>query len=97
MLLLDEPAAGMNPAETDDLADRLIEIGQTRGIGILLIDHDLKFVSRLSEWIVVMNRGTVIAQGTPEEVRQNPNVIEAYIGRGRAAQKSALAPSAPET
>ena len=97
MLLLDEPAAGMNPAETDDLADRLIEIGQTRGIGILLIDHDLKFVSRLSEWIVVMNRGTVIAQGTPEEVRQNPNVIEAYIGHGRAAQKAALAPSAPET
>lgn len=96
MLLLDEPAAGMNPAETDDLADRLIEIGQTRGIGILLIDHDLKFVNRLSEWIVVMNRGSVIAQGTPEEVRQNPKVVEAYIGRGRTAQDAALSPSAPE-
>ena len=97
MLLLDEPAAGMNPAETDDLADRLIEIGQTRGIGILLIDHDLKFVNRLSERIIVMNRGSVIAQGTPEEVRQNPNVVEAYIGRGRTSQNAALLPSALET
>lgn len=97
MLLLDEPAAGMNPVETDDLADRLIKIGQTRGIGILLIDHDLKFVNRLSEWIVVMNRGSVIAQGTPEEVRQNPKVVEAYIGRGRTAQNAALSPSAQET
>lgn len=90
ILLLDEPAAGMNPAETDDLADRLIEIQRTRGIGILLIDHDLRFVNRLSKWIVVMNRGAVIAQGTPEEVRQNPAVIEAYIGRGRTAEHAAL-------
>ena len=85
ILLLDEPAAGMNPAETDDLADRLIRIRDERGIGILLIDHDLRFVNRLSSWTVVMNRGTLIAQGVPAEVRKDPAVIEAYIGRGRTA------------
>ena len=85
ILLLDEPAAGMNPAETDDLADRLIRIRDERGIGILLIDHDLRFVNRLSGWTVVMNRGTLIAQGVPEDVRKDAAVIEAYIGRGRTA------------
>ncbi|MEY1557563.1 ATP-binding cassette domain-containing protein [Yoonia sp. R2331] len=86
ILLLDEPAAGMNPAETDDLADRLLAIRSERNIGILLIDHDLHFVNRLSSHIVVMNRGQKIAEGTPETVRGNPQVIEAYIGRGRAAR-----------
>lgn len=90
ILLLDEPAAGMNPSETDDLADRLIEVGKTRGIGVLLIDHDLRFVNRLSDWIVVMHQGAVIAQGTPEDVRSDPKVIEAYIGKGRTAQKAAV-------
>ncbi|MFK7765017.1 MAG: ATP-binding cassette domain-containing protein [Roseobacter sp.] len=85
ILLLDEPAAGMNPAETDDLADRLIAIRDARGLGILLIDHDLRFVNRLSSWIVVMNRGMMIAQGEPETVRADPAVIEAYIGSGRTA------------
>lgn len=89
ILLLDEPAAGMNPAETDDLATRLLEIGDTRGIGILLIDHDLRFVNRLSNWIVVMNRGALIAQGEPEDIQSNPAVIEAYIGRGRTAAHAA--------
>jgi branched-chain amino acid transport system permease protein len=86
ILLLDEPAAGMNPAETDDLADRLIRICEDRNIGILLIDHDLRFVNRLCSHIVVMNRGQKIAEGTPEEVRADPQVIEAYIGRGRVAR-----------
>lgn len=90
ILLLDEPAAGMNPSETEDLADRLIEVGQSRGIGVLLIDHDLRFVNRLSDWIVVMHQGAVIAQGTPEDVRSDPHVIEAYIGKGRTAQKAAI-------
>jgi branched-chain amino acid transport system permease protein len=86
ILLLDEPAAGMNPAETEDLADRLMHIREDRNIGILLIDHDLRFVNRLCSHIVVMNRGQKIAEGTPEEVRADPHVVEAYIGRGRAAR-----------
>ena len=90
ILLLDEPAAGMNPVETDDLADRLIRASEARGLGILLIDHDLKFVNRLSNWIVVMNRGRVIAQGYPADIRSNPEVIEAYIGRGRTAEEASL-------
>jgi len=93
ILLLDEPAAGMNPAETDDLADRLVRTSEARGLGILLIDHDLKFVNRLSNWIVVMNRGEVIAQGLPEDIRTNPSVIEAYIGRGRTAAEAQFVPN----
>lgn len=90
ILMLDEPAAGMNPTETDDLADRLVKVEQERGIGILLIDHDLRFVNRLSSWIVVMNRGELIAQGTPEHIRSDPSVIEAYIGRGRTAAQAVI-------
>ena len=86
ILLLDEPAAGMDPSETDDLADRLERTLRDRNIGILLIDHDLKFVDRLSARIVVMNRGRKIAEGTPEEIRADARVIEAYIGRGRSAR-----------
>ncbi|MEM6546980.1 MAG: branched-chain amino acid ABC transporter ATP-binding protein/permease [Pseudomonadota bacterium] len=85
VILLDEPAAGMNPAETEDLADRLIRLVEERGTGMLLIDHDLRFVNRLSTRIVVMNRGAVIAEGTPETIRGDPQVIEAYVGRGRTA------------
>ncbi|MEM6762817.1 MAG: branched-chain amino acid ABC transporter ATP-binding protein/permease, partial [Pseudomonadota bacterium] len=81
MILLDEPAAGMNPDETSDLADRLVHLTDERGIGLLLIDHDLEFVNRLSSSIVVINRGQVIAEGTPAEIRSNEAVIEAYIGR----------------
>ena len=86
MLLLDEPAAGMNPAETEDLADRLDAAGRDRNVGILLIDHDLRFVNRLADHIVVMNRGRKIAEGTPKEIRTDAHVIEAYIGRGRTAR-----------
>lgn len=85
MILLDEPAAGMNPAETEDLAARLTRVQAERGVGLLLIDHDLRFVNRLSSRIVVMNRGRVIAEGAPETVRADPAVVEAYIGRGRTA------------
>ncbi|XWN32507.1 MAG: branched-chain amino acid ABC transporter ATP-binding protein/permease [Devosia sp.] len=88
LILLDEPAAGMNPEETSDLAARLVRLTEERHIAILLIDHDLEFVNRLSASIVVMNRGRVIAYGTPAEIRDNPDVIEAYIGRGRSAAQT---------
>ncbi|MEL6196943.1 MAG: branched-chain amino acid ABC transporter ATP-binding protein/permease [Pseudomonadota bacterium] len=84
-ILLDEPAAGLNPEETRDLADRLARLTAEDGIGMLLIDHDLGFVNRLSSAIVVINKGEVIATGPPETVRTDPAVIEAYIGRSDRA------------
>jgi branched-chain amino acid transport system permease protein len=89
-LLLDEPAAGMNPEETADLATRLKVLPEQRGLGLLLIDHDLKFVMSLCDRVVVLNRGRLIAHDSPTNVQKNPAVIEAYIGTraSRAPQKS---------
>jgi ABC-type branched-subunit amino acid transport system ATPase component len=80
LVLLDEPAAGMNPAETDDLRERLGRIASERGLAVLLIDHDLPFVMSLSADIIVLDRGRIIATGSPAAVQANPAVIEAYIG-----------------
>lgn len=87
-LLLDEPAAGMNPEETDDLARRLRGLPQARGLGLLLIDHDLKFIMSMCDHVVVLNRGRLIAEDTPAGVQKNPAVIEAYTGT-RASRMSA--------
>ena len=80
LLLLDEPAAGMNPHETEDLMNIVRRIRDEYDITILLIEHDMKFVSGLCDEITVLNFGTVLAQGTPEVALNDPEVVKAYIG-----------------
>jgi len=80
MLLLDEPAAGMNPQETKALDDLIVQIRDQEGISILLIEHDMKLVMSLSDRIIVVDYGKKIAQGTPQEIKNNPAVIKAYLG-----------------
>ena len=80
LLCLDEPAAGMNPQETADLMQIVRRIRDEFGVTILLIEHDMKFVSGLCDQITVLNFGTVLAQGTPEVALNDPEVIRAYIG-----------------
>jgi branched-chain amino acid transport system ATP-binding protein len=80
ILLLDEPAAGMNARETKELDDLIIQIRDQEKISILLIEHDMKLVMSLSDMIYVVDYGKKIAQGTPEEIKNDPAVIKAYLG-----------------
>ncbi|MCF4098391.1 branched-chain amino acid ABC transporter ATP-binding protein/permease [Maritalea mediterranea] len=81
LLFLDEPAAGMNREETDGLMETLRKLCAELGIGILIVDHDLKLINELCDRVAVLNEGKMIAEGTPEQVRNNPAVVEAYLGR----------------
>ncbi len=80
IILLDEPAAGMNPSETTELMHQIRRIRDTFQIAIFLIEHDMNLVMNVCEGIVVVNYGRVIAKGTPEQIKNNPDVIEAYLG-----------------
>lgn len=85
LLLLDEPAAGMNPSETAELMENIIKIRDTFQIAIMLIEHDMNLVMGICEGICVLNFGQVIAKGTAEEIQNNPEVIKAYLGTHKEA------------
>lgn len=80
LLMLDEPAAGLNPKETDELNELIANLRNHHQVSVLLIEHDMKLVMDISDRIYVVNQGTPLAQGSPEEVRNNPDVIRAYLG-----------------
>jgi branched-chain amino acid transport system ATP-binding protein len=87
LLLLDEPTAGMNPLETEDAIKLFRRIRDEKGITVLLIEHDMRVVMNISERISVMDYGEKLAEGTPAEIRANPRVVEAYLGKGAVANQ----------
>jgi branched-chain amino acid transport system ATP-binding protein len=80
LLMLDEPAAGLNPRETEELKQLIGVLRDEHGVTVLLIEHDMQLVMSISDHIYVINQGTPLADGTPEQIRSNPDVIKAYLG-----------------
>ena len=85
LLLLDEPAAGLNEQESDQLLDSLVEIRERFGCGLLVIEHDMRLIMRLCDRLHVLDHGSTLAEGTPEDVARDPQVLAAYLGAPRKA------------
>jgi branched-chain amino acid transport system ATP-binding protein len=91
LLMLDEPASGLDNTETDELMELLAHLRSELGVAILLIEHDVRMVTGVSDFMYVVNRGRLLAQGTPSEVQRNPEVARAYLGGARS--ETALEPA----